>query len=167
MQLSAFADPESASWDVAVDGRWLGDGPGEALTVDFEPFELSDHGSARLVVAWLANGETYTLTAVRPAHAKGQDKDRITVVLPEAQADMSVFDPRLSTEYSATGVPQRFGIELWLGEDPEGDQRPLRLAGEAVPDSAPVSHAQLSIHPMRAHSAGTPGLGLYLLVASR
>ncbi len=164
MQLSAFADLESATWDVALDGAWLGDGPGDAPTVDFAPFEPAEVGSGRLLAVWLSNGETYCLTALRPANAKGQDKDRISVRLPETQAPLMVFDPRLSTEYSAEGVPQRFGIELWLGEDPEGDQRPLRLGGEADPETAPLQRGQLSIHPMRAHSAGVTGLGLYMLV---
>jgi hypothetical protein len=164
VQLSAFADLESGTWDVAIDGRWLRDGPGDAPVVDFEPFEPANVGSARLLAVWLENGETYTLSALRPANAKGHDKDRIAVALPEAQGALRVFDPRLSTEYSATGVPQRFGVELWLGEDPDADQHPLRLGGEAQPETAPLSAGQLSIHPMRAHSAGISGLGLYVLV---
>jgi hypothetical protein len=163
VQLSAFADPESATWDVAVDGRWFGPGPGELPTVDFDPLDPDAFGSARLVAIWLENGETFTLTALRPMNAKGQDKDTITVSLPDTQSALSVFDPRLSTEYSAAGVPQRFGVELWLGEDPEGDQHPLRLAGEAT-QSAPITQGPLSVHPMRAHSAGVAGLGVYLLV---
>ncbi len=164
MQLTAYADPESAIWDIAVDGRWLGAGPGDAPVVDFEAFEPASVGSARLLAVWLSNGETYTLSALRPANAKGHDKDRIAVGLPDAHAALQVFDPRLSTEYSAAGVPQRFGVELWLGEDADGDQHPLRLAGEAETGRAPVSEGQLSIHPMRAHSADIPGVGLYVLV---
>jgi hypothetical protein len=164
VQLSAFADPESGVWDVAVDGRWLGDGPAEAPVVAFRDFDPADISSARLLVLWLSNGETYTLSALRPSGAKGQDKDDITVALPESQTALSVFDSRLSTEYSTAGAPQRFGIELWLGEDPDGDQHPLRLGGEAAAGSPPLSEGQLSVHPMHAHSAGTAGLGLYLLV---
>lgn len=165
MQLSVFADRESAIWDVAIDGRWLGDGPGEHLVVDFHSFDESKVGSARLVAVWLENGETYTLTALRPGGAKGQDKDEITVVLPEAEPALEVFDPRLSTEYTADGTPRRFGIELWLGDDPDGDQHPVRLAGEAPEATAPISNGRLSVHPMQAHGAGeVAGFGLYLLL---
>ena len=164
MQLSAFADPETATWDLAIDGRWLGDGPGDGPIVDFDPFDPAGLGSARLLAVWLSNGETYTLSALRPQNAKGQDKDTIVVRLPDAQAPLQVFDSRLSTEYSLTGVPQRFGIELWLGDDVDGDQHPLRLGGEAEAGAEPVREGQVSIHPMRAHSAGIPGLGLYVLV---
>lgn len=183
MQLSAFADPGTGTWGVAVDGRWIGAEPDtvadSAPTVDFDPFDLDGIDSARLVAVWLDNGEVFHLTALRPTHAKGQDRDLITVALPADQT-LSVFDPRLSTEYSAAGMPRRFGVELWLGEDPDGDQHPLRLAGEADPKadpeaefksgsgsgsgSAPLTEGQLTVHPMRAHSAGVTGIGLYLLV---
>jgi hypothetical protein len=164
VQLSAFADLESAVWDVAIDGRWLGAGPGESAVVTFTPFDADSVGSARLVAVWLSSGETYSLAALRPTHAKGQDRDAISVSLPQTQEALSVFDPRLSTEYSADGVPQRFGVELWLGEDPEGDQRPLRLAGEAQGETAALTQGPVSVHPMRAHSAGVSGLGIYVLV---
>jgi hypothetical protein len=164
VQLSAFADPESGTWDVAVDGRWLGGGPGDAATVAFASFDPSAFGSARLLVVWLADGDTYTFAALRPQNAKGQDKDQIAVSLPDTKSDSQVFDPRLSTEYSAAGVPKRFGVELWLGNDPEGDLHPLRLGGEAAGASPALSEGQLNVYPMRAHSAGVPGLGLYVLV---
>jgi hypothetical protein len=164
VQLSAYADLGSAVWDVSVDGRWLGAGPGEHRVVDFTPFDAGGVSSARLIVVWLADGETFSLTAVRPGNAKGQDRDEISVVLPESEAKFRVFEPRLSTEYDAAGTPRRFGIELWLGEDEDGDQHPVRLAGEAPSDTPPLQDGKLAIHPMRAHRAGTDGLGLYLLV---
>ncbi len=164
MQLSAFADLASTTWDVAIDGRWLGGGPDEHPVIEFAAFEPATLGSARLLAVWLDNGETFTLSALRPAGAKGQDRDEISVVLPPTQAPLQVFDPRLSTEYGGDGTPQRFGIELWLGDDPEGDQHPLRLAGEARAEDAVLSDGPVSVHPMQAHSAGIPGLGLYLLV---
>ncbi len=166
MQLSAFADLESALWDVAIDGRWLGAGPGDRPTLEFGAFDPAQIGSARLLAVWLDNGETYTLSALRPAGARGHDKDELTVVLPEQQAPLQVFDPRLSTEYSSAGVPRRFGVELWLGDDPEGEQHPLRIAGEAGAAAPAITEGPLSVHPMRAHSADIQGMGLYLLVSA-
>jgi hypothetical protein len=164
VQLSAVADLASATWDVAVDGRWLGDGPGDRPVVEFDALDPVRLGSARLIAVWLDNGETYTLSALRPAGAKGHDKDAITVALPEPHATLQVFDPRLSTEYSSAGTPQRFGIELWLGEDAEGEQRPVRLAGEAGPGQPALTQGTLSVYAMSAHTGDIQGLGLYLLV---
>ena len=42
-----------------------------------------------------------------------------------------MFDPRLSTTYNGAGEPRRFGIELWLGEDEDGDLVGLSDAGLA------------------------------------
>jgi hypothetical protein len=165
VQLSAFADLDAATWDIAIDGRWLGAGPGERTVIALPPFDPTRLGSARLLIVWLSNGETYTLTALRPPNAKGQDKDLITVALPEQQAPLQVFDPLLSTEYTAEGTPRRFGIELWLGEDAEGDQHPLRLAGEAVGENPALREGSLTVHPMQSQGAGVSGLGLYLLVS--
>jgi hypothetical protein len=162
VQLSAFADLESATWDVSVDGRWSGPGPGDHPVTRFPEVDPRAVDSARLVAVWLENGDVFTLSAQRPRGARGQDRDDVSVVLPASHAPMQVFDPRLSSEYAADGRPQRFGVELWLGEDPDGDQRPLRLAGEA--DGAGASDGPVSVVPMRAHSAGVPGRGIYILI---
>lgn len=165
MQLSAFADIGAAIWDVAVDGRWLGAGPGEHPVLEFADVDPGEWDSARLLAVWLDNGDTFTLAALRPRGAKGQDRDRFSVTLPASRANLQVFDPRLSTEYGAGGAPQRFGVELWLGEDAEADQHPLRLGGEAQERGPALSDGPLSVHPMRAHAGDSVGFGLYLTVA--
>jgi len=122
--------------------------------------------SARLVAAWFEDGSTVGLLARRPKGAKGQDKDEIDVALVGAAADagIKVFDPRLSTTYNGAGEPRRFGIELWLGEDEDGEQRPLRIGGEATGE--PTILDGLRVQPFVARTARGEGEGLYVLAQS-
>jgi hypothetical protein len=129
-------------------------------------------GSARLVGTWFPSGASVVLLARRPAKAAGQDHDQIEVAVagliesdPETAAT-AVFDPRLSTTYGADGAPQRFGIELWLGQDEDGDQRPLRVGGEALPgpEIETFAGASVGVHPLRARVTRGEGLGMYLLM---
>jgi hypothetical protein len=123
--------------------------------------------SARLVAAWFEDGSTVGLLARRPKSAKGQDKDEIDVALAGAAADagIKVFDPRLSTTYNGAGEPRRFGIELWLGEDEDGEQRPLRIGGEATGE--PTVLDGLRKQPFRARTSHGEGEGLYVLAQSK
>ncbi|MBO0768200.1 MAG: hypothetical protein J2O48_05900 [Solirubrobacterales bacterium] len=180
MQLSAIADLETGAWHLAADGRWLTSEPGDASTA-VELGTLPDTGidSARVVAVWSANGDFHALRAIRPSGAKGQDKDEVSVTLPEPRAEEvpetpeeaseeqtpeRVFDPRLSTEYGPENTPRRFGIELWMGTEPDGPHRPVRLSGELRNDAAPQQHGPLSVYPMHARANGVPGMALYLLL---
>ena len=190
MQLTLSADLSAypLRWAAAVDGEWLADAPSEThASRTVAELDLGDLDSARYVAVWLEDGDTCTLLARRPRGAKGQDRDLIEVQLPENRADLSVFDPRLSTEYDAAGQPRRFGLELWLGEDPEGEQHPWRLAGETVAEpalpsgdpstpaeppaiatpaglSTTVGPATVRVIPMSAHASSGSGLALYVMV---
>ncbi|HET9074566.1 MAG TPA: hypothetical protein VFN48_08300 [Solirubrobacteraceae bacterium] len=137
LTLSADLTAHPHRWSAAVDGRWLTDAPTEtSASLTVADLDLGELDSARCVAVWFGDGETCTLSARRPRGAKGQDRDTVEVQLPGSRAELSVFDPRLSTEYDATGQPRRFGVELWLGEDSEGEQHPWRIAGEAQPGTA-------------------------------
>jgi hypothetical protein len=123
--------------------------------------------SARLVAAWFEDGSTVGLLARRPKGAKGQDKDEIDVALAgaAAEAGIKVFDPRLSTTYNGAGEPRRFGIELWLGEDEDGEQRPLRIGGEARGE--PTVLDGLRVQPFVARTSRGEGEGLYVLAEAK
>jgi len=127
----------------------------------------SGAASARLVAAWFDDGSSVGLLARRPKGAKGQDKDEIDVALAgaAAQAGIKVFDPRLSTTYDGAGEPRRFGLELWLGEDQDGEQRPLRIGGEATGEATVVDG--LRVQPFIARTARGEGEGLYVLAQSK
>jgi hypothetical protein len=120
--------------------------------------------SSRLVAAWFPDGHAMALLAARPAGAKGQDRDALSVALSGEREGVHLFDPRLSTTYGDDGRPRRTGVELWLGETEEGDHYPRRVVGEA--DGDPVRHrlAGLEAIGLRCHSRGEDGIGVYLLV---
>jgi hypothetical protein len=127
----------------------------------------SGASSARLVGAWFEDGSTVGLLARRPKGAKGQDRDEIDVGLAgaAAEAGIKVFDPRLSTTYDGAGEPRRFGLELWLGEDEDGEQRPLRIGGEATGEAIVLDG--LRVQPFIARTARGEGEGLYVLAEAK
>lgn len=123
--------------------------------------------SVRMLFAWFPEGATVGLMAARPAKAKGQDRDELTVACLGEPPGSKVFDPRLSSTYGEEGLLHRVGLELWLGESEEADLYSLRLAGEA---SGAVAHLNLEdavvqAQPFAAHSRGQSGIGVYLLIA--
>jgi hypothetical protein len=124
---------------------------------------IGDASSARLVAAWFEDGGRIGLLARRPAGARGHDNDEVTVALTEGLADpeMLVFDSWLSTTYAGPGEPRRFGIELWLGTDEDGDQRPLRITGEAAGE--PLVADGVRIQPVVTRASHHQGEGVYVL----
>ncbi len=124
--------------------------------------ELSQDGldSLRMFGSWFPTGQQCTLIAARPRGAKGHDRDRIEVVA-RGEEHALVFDPRLSTTYDSAGVPARVGLELWLGDDPEGDQLPRRLAG--LMTGSHVADRRLTAYAVECTSRGERGAGIYLL----
>lgn len=155
-----------------ADGSPLG--PEPAATASQPPLTLANLGadpadSTRAVAVWLEETEeTFVLTAVRPRGARGQDRDTHTVTLPASRAHLHCGDAYLSTEYDAAGEPRRFGVELWLAAEPEGEEYPLRIAGEARPDGEALAVTRdgyrISAVEMSARIAGRTGLAVYLLV---
>jgi hypothetical protein len=140
----------------------------DAPAFGFAGPKLTKLDSVRIVAAWLPSGRAVGVAAVRPrgGHA---DKDVVTVLVTGEPEPLLVFDPRLSTTYDARGAPLRAGLELWLGVDEEGDQRPLRVAAESTGDrlSAELGGLQLEAYPQRCHSRGEDGAGVYVLVRPR
>lgn len=120
-------------------------------------------GSARFVAGWFADGSAVGLIAARPRRSDRSDGDAVSATLFDPERWLTVSDPRLSTTYDGAGTPARVNLELWVGE---GEREfPRRAAGEAAgPPSAQASEgAALQVLPLRCHSRGEEGLGLYVL----
>jgi len=90
-----------------------------------------DLDSLRLFGTWFPAGHEIALVSARPRGGKGHDRDSVGVVARGEEHPL-VIDPRLSTTYDAHGAPRRVGLELWLGDDEDGDQWPRRVAGAAT-----------------------------------
>jgi hypothetical protein len=120
-------------------------------------------GSARMVSGWFDDNEAFILLALRAAEAVGHESDLVAATLFDPEGWVPVDDPRLSTTYDAVGVPSRTSLELWIGE---GDNEfPRRVAGEAAGDGAAFTtqEAALQVVPLRCHSRGREGTGVYVL----
>ena len=103
------------------------------------------------------------MRALRPQRARGQEEDRIEATLFDPEGEIAVEDPRLSTTLAAGGRPVRTSLELWIGVGEE--QYPRRAAGEALGDggAAQGEHVNLQVTPLRCHTGGHEGAGVYLL----
>jgi hypothetical protein len=125
-------------------------------------FTLEDRDSLRLFGSWFPAGHALALLSSRPRGAKGHDRDSIEVVAL-GESHPRVIDPRLSTTYDHEREPRRVGIELWLGEDEEGELVPRRVAGTAT--GSRVARSGLSAHAFACASRGETGAGIYVLLA--
>jgi hypothetical protein len=123
---------------------------------------LSRLGSLRSLSGWFAADHGVTVLALRPAGVRGQEDDVIAATVFEPERWMAVDDPRVSTTYRAGGHPERASLELWIGE---GDEQCLRrAAAEASGDGASVQRAglRLRVTPLRCHTRGLDGAGVYV-----
>jgi hypothetical protein len=127
-------------------------------------FTVGGLDSLRVFGAWFPADHQIGVVASRPRGAKGQDRDSITVVA-RGEAHPLIVDPRLSTTYDHAGAPRRIGLELWLGDDPDGDLWPRRVAGSSTGSS--VAGAGLSAYAFECVSRSEPGAGIYLLTRGR
>jgi hypothetical protein len=135
--------------------------------------ELERIESFREVAAWFAPQDGLALLALRPRDARGQESDVVAAAVLDDGQGTPVSDPRLSTTYTAAGLPARAGLELWIEEpaqpdapeDATSEQLPRRAAGEAVGDGLSWENARFALHavPLLWHSRGNDGAGAYLL----
>lgn len=126
----------------------------------------SSADSARMLFAWFPGDRAMGLLAVRPARAKGQDRDELSVACLGEPEGQRAFDPRLSSTYGDEGLLRRVGVELWLGESEDGDLHSLRLAGEALGPAArlELDGVLVQAQPFAGHSRGQVGIGVYVLI---
>ncbi len=144
--------------------------PGWRAAVTSE-VEIDQLDSLRAVAGWIGSEDGVALIAVRPRKARGQESDTVLAGVLEPAGSRAVADPRLSTTYAASGVPARAGLELWFEEAPGEDdgapeaRYPRRAAGEAVGSGIEWQVGELSLRaqPMRWHTQGREGSGIYVL----
>lgn len=84
---------------------------------------------SRSLSAWLGEDRALTLTAVRPAKAKGHFDELLAGFVFEAGKPVVIDDPRLSTTYDAEQRQRRAGLELWMDEEADHARR---MAGEVL-----------------------------------
>jgi len=177
-QLGAEHTVECLGWRSARSGR----------------LDLDRLGSFRQVSTWFEPDDGLALLALRPRKSRGQEADVLAAAVLEAARPGAVADPRLSTTYTAAGLPARAGLELWVetgssdaeeaqdartsseagddrtaGEQAEPHQYPRRAAGEALGAHADWSVAEFDLHAelFRWHNRGREGAGVYLLGSHR
>jgi hypothetical protein len=131
---------------------------------------FADADSLRVLAAWFPAGHEIALLSVRPKGAKGQDHDAISVVA-RGEEHVLVVDPRLSTTYDGQGAPRRAGIELWLGDDEDGEDgehTARRVSGAATGSYVAGTDAgtAFSAHALECVSRGEMGAAIYLLLGA-
>jgi len=149
---------------------------GSAHTVDctgtrseIDGLERSMLASARVVSSWFGDDEALTLLALRSRRAGDHESDLIAATLFDPDGWVPVNDPRLSTTYTAAGAPSRTSLELWVGEGE--NEFPRRAAGEASGAGATVACSvaavglELRVAPLRCHSRGLEGSGVYVVAS--
>jgi hypothetical protein len=119
--------------------------------------------SLRALSGWFDADHGLTLLALRPVASKGQEGDLVAATLFEPEGWTTVEEPRMSTTYRAGDRPSRASLELWVGEGDE--QYPRRAAAEAAGEGASVQRDDLTllVTPLRCHTRGLDGAGVYLL----
>lgn len=129
--------------------------------------EISSLAALRLVLAWFAQDDGFTLHAARPRGANGHEDDAVSVAVHEPAGPVEIDEGRLSTTYDRAGEPFRMSVESWPKD--EENAYPHRSAGEVVGPAATVEldRVTLIVHPMRCHRAGRDGSGLYVLAHGR
>jgi hypothetical protein len=171
------ADPAAAEGDASVGLDELCQVSGR-ITIDGVEQEIDCQGirssldrgvdlhgldSLRGVYAWFGDGEGLTLLSLRPLGAGNHARDLATASVFAPEAWRAVAEPRLSTTYTADGAPTRVGLELWLDEGEE--HYPRRAAGEVAGPAVDLRSDGLKVKvaPLRIHSRGRRGAGVYLL----
>jgi hypothetical protein len=125
--------------------------------------KLAELGSLRAVSGWFAADNALAVLALRDRRARGHEADLIAATLFDPEGWVPVKDPRLSTTYNDAGLPARVNLELWVGDDE--NEFPRRAAAEAVGTGAEAATDDfaLRVAPLRCHSRGLEGSGVYVL----
>jgi hypothetical protein len=122
-------------------------------------------GSVRGFTSWVSAEEAVTLLALRSESEAHHDRDLVAATVFDPDGWMTSDDPRLSTTYNGDGNPTRATLELWIAQ---GEREfPRRAAGEAAGPAVTVAgdDATLWVLPLRCHSRGHDGAGVYLLAS--
>jgi hypothetical protein len=86
----------------------------------------------RVISGRLADSRTLAIAAIRPARAAGHGEEAIAGAIAGPDGLEALDEVLLSTEVADDGALRRIGLELYR----DGDDLPLRLAGDAAENSA-------------------------------
>jgi hypothetical protein len=135
--------------------------------------DLAEIDTFRQTCGWFSLTDGLSLLALRRRKSRGHDTDLISAAVLEDELAPRVEDPRLSSTYGPAGVPTRVGLELWFQSDgspdePDEDEErqiPRRAAGEAIGEAIEWKSCGFTLQgvPLRWHSRGSDGSGVYLL----
>jgi len=125
--------------------------------------DLGRMDSLRGLSGWFDSDRGLVLLAFRPVGSAAQERDLLTATVFEPEGLIAVAEPRLSTTYSSQDRPSRASLELWIGDGEE--QYPRRAAAEALGAEVGVDGDRMRLRatPLRCHTAGLDGAGVYLL----
>ena len=116
----------------------------------------------RSLAAWLDDGSSLTVSAVRPTGAESHANEATWAALLDAEGTLAVADPRISTTYDGDGHQRRAGLELWVSED---DDYPRRGAGQVLcGSSVELGQLRLDCAFFVWQLDGREGVGRYDLV---
>ena len=135
------------------------------VRTELDDISVAEIGSIRGFSGWLDGGEALTLLAVRSGSKPDHERDLVAATVFDPDRWIPSIDPRLSTTYDGDGDPSRATLELWIAD---GDRElPRRAAGEATGPSVRLAAdgTTLQIRPLRCHSRGNDGAGVYLLAS--
>jgi hypothetical protein len=132
---------------------------------ELEQIRAGEVGSIRGFSGWVDGEAAVTLLALRPGSASDHEEDLVAATVFDPEGWMASVDPRLSTTYDGAGNPTRATLELWISD---GEREfPRRAAGEAAGPAVTAAGdgATLAVLPLRYHSRGSDGAGIYLLAS--
>ena len=132
---------------------------------EVDGIERAAIGSVRVVSAWFGPDEAITAIALRSPRAPDHEDDLIAATLFDPDRWVPVSDPRLSTTYTESGDPARASLELWVADGE--NEYPRRAAGEAAGRGGAHAAGELALRvaPLRCHSRGLEGAGVYVLAS--
>lgn len=114
---------------------------------------------------WLSDSRAVALLALRAGSGADHERDRIAATVFDDDGWRVSGDPRLSTTYDADGDPIRATLELWIADGEHELVR--RAAGEADGEAvlAEAERGRLQVLPLRCHSHGDEGTGVYMVAS--
>jgi hypothetical protein len=122
-------------------------------------------GSIRGFSGWLDADEALTLLALRSGTEPHHERDLVAATVFDPDRWTPSTDPRLSTTYDRDGDPSRATLELWISDGER--ELPRRAAGEATGPAVRLAGdgMTLQVRPLRCHSRGHEGAGVYVLAS--
>jgi hypothetical protein len=135
------------------------------VRTELQQIRAGEVGSVRGFSGWVTGDQAVTLLALRPGSEVHHEQDLVAATVFDPDGWMASIDPRLSTTYDGDGDPTRATVELWISDGER--EYPRRAAGEAAgPALTLVSDGvTLAVLPLRYHSRGSDGAGIYLLAS--